>query len=71
MHQQRLGPDDRAALQLYQDLRRPVVRDLGLTPMVFDVARVRCSRTDARGLLDKLDLVHEELTPKRAKASDD
>ena len=39
-----------------------VVRDLGLTPLVFDVFNVHATPSDAIELLDLLEVVHQDST---------
>lgn len=51
---------DREAMTLYHDLARPVVVDLHLTRLVFDLAQLRLTEDEARLLLGKLDLIHTE-----------
>ena len=53
-----LSDHDRMALRCYDLLRTAVVRDLKLTPLVFDVMQLRLSAGDALLLLEKLDVIH-------------
>jgi hypothetical protein len=58
-----LSSDDEHALRLHHQLSMRAVQDLHLTPMVFDIARLRLSEDEAAQLLDRLDLIHEHLSP--------
>jgi hypothetical protein len=55
----RLGEDDHLALRAYGLLQTSVVRDLKLTPLVFDVLQIRCSRAEALSFVDRLDVIHQ------------
>jgi hypothetical protein len=57
-------------LALYRWLAAPVVRDLSLTPYVFDLFRLRMRPTEALALLERLSACHEHATA-RAKAQVD
>lgn len=60
---------DLDALDLYQDLVRPVVRDLLGPQFVFDIRRLRLTYDDATMLLDALDVIHRSLPMTDAKSS--
>jgi hypothetical protein len=51
------------ALQAYEWLAHPATRDLGLTPLVFDVLGLRMTRSAARRFLATLCRIHELLAP--------
>jgi hypothetical protein len=53
---------DHLALRVYGLLQTSAVRDLRLTPLVFDVLQLRLSMTDAVLLLEKLDVIHQHAT---------
>lgn len=59
-----MSGDDQTAIDLYEDLSRPVVKDLQLTPMVFDLARLRCTSEGARHLFERLALIHDAVRPR-------
>jgi hypothetical protein len=44
-------------------LSRRVTGDLKLTPLVFDVCRLRLTPLEARSLWEKLDAIHEHRHP--------
>jgi hypothetical protein len=54
-----LSPHDHLALRVYGLLQTSAVRDLGLTPLVFDVLQLRCSQFEGLALLEKLDVIHQ------------
>ena len=59
------------ALQAYRLLARPVVQDLGLVPLVFDLLQIRCSTDEAVALMERLDVIHSEVqTAARLRAGD-
>ena len=68
--QRDLVPSDHTALRCYELLQTSVVRDLGLTPLVFDVMQLRVSQTEALLLLEKLDVIHEHARAARARGAD-
>lgn len=51
---------DLEALSLYEALRYQVVQDLRLVPLVFDVFGLTMTRDDARLLLARLDVIHQD-----------
>lgn len=57
-----LSEADRLALHAYRLLARPVVRDLGLVPLVFDLLQWQGTTEDAVQFLTRLDRIHTELT---------
>jgi hypothetical protein len=58
------------ALALYRWLAAPVVRDLKLTPYVFDLFRLRMRPSEALALLERLSACHDHAAA-RAKAQVD
>jgi hypothetical protein len=54
-----LNAHDHTALRCYSLLQSAVVRDLKLTPLVFDVLQLRCTQPEALLLLEKLDVIHQ------------
>jgi hypothetical protein len=57
--QERLTQTDRDALRIYRLLGMGVVRDLKLTPLVFEMLGLRTTRREAFRLLDDLELIHQ------------
>lgn len=60
IHQESMSRVERLSMSLYNDLARPVVPDLKLTGLVFDIYRLRCTEDEARDLLTCLDIIHQE-----------
>lgn len=58
-----LGPLDRLALTAHGWLAHPVVRDLALTPLVFDVLQLRLTPDEATGLFERLMWIHDAWAP--------
>ena len=56
-----LNEHDRTAMRCYELLQTSVVRDLRLTPLVFDVLQLRCTQDEALLLLEKLDVIHQHV----------
>jgi len=56
--QESLTAADDLALEIYDRLQTSVVRDLRLTPLVFDIAQLRLTQRDGLELLDRLDVIH-------------
>jgi hypothetical protein len=54
--------EDQTALDVYRQLSLRVVRDLALTPLVFDIAGLRLTHAEACRLLDRLDVIHQDTT---------
>jgi hypothetical protein len=59
----RLTPADTLALNLYHHLSRPVVRDLGLVDLVFEVMAPAMTQQEAAELVDALHLIHSHAAP--------
>lgn len=59
----KLKPGVWRILHVYRLLSSRVVRDLHLTPMVFDVLQLQLTPKAAVRLLERLDMVHNELCP--------
>lgn len=59
----RLTWHDEECLRLHRQLSGRAVRDLGLSDLVFDLARLRMSSDDAETLLPKLELIHDYANP--------
>lgn len=58
-----LTAHDLTAMRVYDLLQTAVVRDLRLTPLVFDVLQLRCTQPEALELLEKLDVIHTHSGP--------
>jgi hypothetical protein len=59
-----LGSDDHLALRTYGLLAGRAVRDLRLTPMVFDILGVRFrGRREAAEFLGRLEAIHDVRSP--------
>ncbi len=61
--QEQLPPLAWEALSLYRRLASRCVRDLRLTPLVFDLSRLRLTQNEGGALLDLLDLIHRAYAP--------
>jgi hypothetical protein len=61
-----LASADLDALQLYPLLALPVVQDLHLLPLVFDVVDVQVTRAEGRALLARLQVIHADRAPAAA-----
>ena len=59
LNRERLGEHDRQCMRLHEQLALPVVRDLNLSRLVFDIERVSMTRDEADSLLDKLQVIHD------------
>jgi hypothetical protein len=66
-----LNDHDRTALRCYDLLQTSVVKDLKLTPLVFDVMRLRCTPREAVLLLEKLDVIHTQVGVRPVDLGDD
>ena len=66
----KLSPHDHLALQCYGLLQTSVVRELKLTPLVFDAMQLRCTQFEALALLEKLDVIHQNRPKKPAEGED-
>ena len=53
-----LLPENRDAWELYRTINTRFVYDFHALPLVFNVYGMRCNREEAKGLLDKLILIH-------------
>lgn len=67
----RLTDHDHCALDCYHALQSAVVRDLRLTPVVFQILGLRMTRAEGRLLLGKLELVHQSVLSRSGHGGSD
>lgn len=68
--QQSLTDAGATAIRTYELLQTSVVRDLKLTPLVFDVLQLRLSKAEALLHLELLDVIHRHRTQSVDTGSD-
>lgn len=67
IEREKLSDANLSALDVYDLLARRIVVDFQLAPLVFETLRLRLTQTDARALVESLDLIYDIRCPvKRA-----
>ena len=62
-----VSPEDLQAWELYQAINSQFVYDFHGLPLVFEIFDIRCTRQEARELLERLSIIHDLVT-KHSKA---
>ena len=66
-----LLPENNEAWELYRTLNTQFVHDFHAQPLVFEIFGVQCTRAEAKGLLEKLILIHQMMKAKNVKQNTD
>lgn len=61
--QETLTTLDQDCLELYRLLSNRAVKDLRLTPMVFDILGLKMTRAEGVEVLNKLGVIHDAMSP--------
>jgi len=68
-HNPVLSPANKEVWELYQTITTKFIYDFQLSPLVFEIFDIQCTRGEAKEMLEKLIMIHQIKSEKQKKTT--